>query len=214
MEQEFQTSFIPKKPLTEEKVTKRPTLNIFNFIGIIVFLMAAVGAGGIYFWKITLTKQVEDAKISLQKARDKFEISSVRELQLLDKRLNAGNELVNNHIVMAPIFQALQEMTLRTVRFTKFSYTLTGSPTVKDMQIKMSGVAKNYNALALQADMLGKNKYFRDPVFSNLSLDDKGNILFEVQFSLDPVFLSYIENIKRTTAPLSNDASQNQTTQQ
>ncbi len=203
MEQEFQTSFIPKKPLAEERVVRQPSLNIFNFIGIIIFIMAVVGAGGVYFWQSALTTQVKDAQASLQKARDKFEINSVRDLQTLEKRLGSADELVTNHIVMAPIFQALQEMTLKTVRFTKFSYTFTGTTNVKDMQIKMSGIAKNYNSLALQADALGKNKYFRDPIFSNLSLDDKGNILFEVQFSLDPIFLSYIENLKRvsSTAP-------------
>lgn len=162
--------------------------------------MAVVGAGGVYFWQSALTTQVKDAQASLQKARDKFEINSVRDLQTLEKRLGSADELVTNHIVMAPIFQALQEMTLKTVRFTKFSYTFTGTTNVKDMQIKMSGIAKNYNSLALQADALGKNKYFRDPIFSNLSLDDKGNILFEVQFSLDPIFLSYIENLKRVSS--------------
>lgn len=198
MEKEFQTSFIPKKPLAEERVVKQPTMNIFNFIGIIIFVGALLASGGVYLWKAALTKQVSDAQKSLRLAQDKFEINSVLDLQTLDKRLNAANELLQNHIVMAPIFQALQEMTLKTVRFTKFSYAISGTGATRDMQVKMSGVAKTYNALALQAANLGNNKYFHDPVFSNLSLDDKGTIQFEVQFSLDPLFLSYIENLNRT----------------
>ena len=200
MEQEFQTSFIPKKPIAEERVVKKASFNFANFLGILIFLVALISAGGVYLWKATLNKKVADAKQSLKLAQDKFEIQSVQDLQTLDKRLTSGNELLENHIIMAPIFAALQQMTLQSVRFTKFAYSLSSvGNSAKTMDVKMSGAARTYNALAVQADILGKNKYFRDPIFSNLSLDDKGNILFDVQFTLDPIFLSYLENLKRTS---------------
>jgi len=208
VEQEFQTSFIPKKPIAEEQVVKKASFNILNFLGILIFLVALLAAGGVFLWKASLNKQVADAKQSLKIAQDKFEIESVKDLQNLDKRLNSADELLDGHIIMAPIFAALQEMTLKTIRFTKFSYEVSAATgTAKTMSIRMSGAAKTYNALAVQADILGKNKYFRDPVFSNLSLDEKGNILFEVEFGLDPIFLSYIESLKRNTVPSPMDST-------
>ncbi len=203
MEKEFQTSFIPKKPLAEERgqaPVRAPAANIFNVIAVIVFLIAAVGAGATYFYKLTLQKQVESARQSLIKARNEFEPSTVADLQALDKRITASREIIRNHIVMAPIFQDLSTLTLQSIRFTKFTYAITGTGATKAIDIKMSGVAQNYNALAVQSDIFGNYKYFRDPVFSNLSIDDKKDILFDLSFSLDPKHLDYSANL-----PLSSD---------
>ena len=55
----------------------------------------------------------------------------------------------------------------------------------------MSGQAVGYRSVALQSDLFAKNKYFLDPVFSNLSLDEKGNVLFDLDFSVDLNFVNY-----------------------
>ena len=53
-----------------------------------------------------------------------------------------------------------------------------------------------YRSIALQSDLFSKNKNFIDPIFSNLSLDDKGNVLFDLGFSVDMNFLAYKQVIK------------------
>jgi len=58
----------------------------------------------------------------------------------------------------------------------------------------MNGVAVGYRSIALQSDLfstkdIGKN--FIEPVFSNLTLDDKGNVIFDLEFSVDPSFVDY-----------------------
>ena len=58
----------------------------------------------------------------------------------------------------------------------------------------MSGQAIGYRSIALQSDLFttrDEGKNFIDPVFSNLTLDAKGNVLFDLEFSVDPSFVDY-----------------------
>ena len=125
--------------------------------------------------------------------QNRFEKSKIVELQTLDKRLQASSEILSKHITVSPIFQALQMLTLKTIRYTNFSYSISNDKTAK-IDIKMSGVALGYSSIALQSDLftnkeIGKNLI--DPVFSNLTLDDKGNVVFDLEFSVDPSFVNY-----------------------
>ena len=88
--------------------------------------------------------------------------------------------------------------TIKTIRYTKFSYDL-GTDKSAKVVVKMSGQASwtlGYKAIALQSDIFTQNKYFIDPIFSNLSPDKKGNILFDLEFSVDPDFVDYNKVIK------------------
>ena len=105
----------------------------------------------------------------------------------MDKRLRASNEILANHIAVTPIFQALQDLTMKTVRYTKFAYMFSK----EKIGVQMSGVAIGYSSVALQSDLFAKNKNLIDPVFSNLSLDDHGYVVFDLEFSVDPSFVNY-----------------------
>ena len=54
----FQTSFIPKQPITENKTdrTSSSSVGIFVFISIILLIASIVSAGLVYVYKITLEK--------------------------------------------------------------------------------------------------------------------------------------------------------------
>ena len=127
---------------------------------------------------------------NLELAKNRFEHSEITQLQTLDKRLTASTQILANHIDISPIFDALAAVTMQSVRYTQFSYSL-GTDKNANVDIKMSGVAVGYRSIALQSDILGQNKTFIDPVFSNLTLDDKGNVNFDLEFSVDPSFVNY-----------------------
>ena len=109
---------------------------------------------------------------------------------MLDKRINASNQILSKHIAISPIFQALQEITMKSVRFTKFDYDFSGDKNSR-INVKMSGVTLGYSHLALQSDLFAQNKNFIDPVFSNLALNESGNVIFDLNFSVDPSFVDY-----------------------
>lgn len=191
MEQNFQTSFIPKKPMIEHATAKRP-VGLLLVISIFIFLAMVLVSGGAYFYKDFLTKKIAKMENDLNLAKNRFEPSKISQLKLLDKRLHSSNEVLSKHIIVSPIFQALQALTMKTIRYTKFNYDLAGNK----ITVKMSGQAVGYRSVALQADLFAKNKNLIDSVFSNLSLDEKGNVLFDLEFSVDPSFVDYKQAFK------------------
>jgi len=194
MDQSFQTSFIPKKPVIEERTKVKAPMGLFTIISIFVFIAMAVSYAGLYFYKGILTKSISSMENDLTLAKNRFEPEKITQLKLLDKRLRSSNEILSKHISVTPIFKALQEVTLKTVRYTKFSYDL-GEGNGSTIAIKLSGQAVGYRSIALQADLFAQNervnKHIIDPVFSNLALDDKGNVLFDLQFLVDADFVDY-----------------------
>ncbi len=129
----------------------------------------------------------------LDKAKNRFEPSKISQLKVLDERLQSSSEILAKHIAISPIFDALQALTMKTIRYTNFGYDFGNDNTVL---IKMSGQSIGYYPIALQADLFTKNKNLIDPVFSNLSLDDKGNVTFDLEFSVDPSFVDYKQMLK------------------
>lgn len=190
MDQNFQTSFIPKKPIVKETVSTPRPIGLLTIIAMFILLTVLLASGALYFYKGIMTKSITKMKNDLVIAQNRFEPSKIKELQMLDKRLNAANQILSKHIAISPIFEELQKVTMKSVRFTKFSYDFGEGKNAK-VDVKMSGVTLGYSKLALQSDLFGKNKNFIDPVFSNLALTESGNVTFDLSFSVDPSFIDY-----------------------
>lgn len=190
MEQNFQTSFIPKKPIVEEHYNVSQPISLLTVIAIFALFTVGLSTGALYFYKGIATKNLDKMKADLSKAEKRFEPSKISDLQVLDKRINASNQILSKHIAISPIFQALQEITMKSVRFTKFDYDFSGDKNSR-INVKMSGVTLGYSHLALQSDLFAQNKNFIDPVFSNLALNESGNVIFDLNFSVDPSFVDY-----------------------
>ncbi len=213
MEPNFQTSFIPKKPMIEEPMARpsRPA-SFFLIVAIFVFFTMILASGGLYFYKATLGNSIVEKKSSLVSAKGRFEPDKIAQLIVLDKRLQASKEILAKHITVSPIFDALSKVTIKNIRYTKFSYVLSTDGSGKVL-VKMSGLASwalGYKAIALQSDIFAQNKdyntFFIDPIFSNLVPDAKGNIIFDLDFAVNPISINY-SNVIKTTVVNSPDTS-------
>ncbi|MFH1365856.1 MAG: hypothetical protein ABIG99_00460 [Patescibacteria group bacterium] len=194
MEQNFQTSFIPKKPIIKEEAISSRPVGIFLIIPLFILFTTLLATGGMFFYKGILVKKIVDMENTLNLAKNRFELSKITELQALDKRLKASSEILSKHTTVIPIFDALEQITMKSVRFTKFSYDL-GVDDTAVINIKMSGVAIGYRSVALQSDLFAKNKNLINPIFSNLALDNSGNVLFDLEFLVDPAFINYKQTL-------------------
>ena len=194
MEQNFQTSFIPKRPILNEQVQVPHSVGLFSVLAIFVFLTMLLATGALYLYQGVLGKKIDSMQSALAVAKNRFEPAKIAQLQVLDKRLKASGEVLRNHVTVSPIFQALEAITMKTVRYTRFDYNFGGQN--QKVKINLSGVAVGYRSIALQSDLFAKNKNLIDPVFSNLTLDEKGNVLFDLEFSVDSSFINYSAMLK------------------
>jgi hypothetical protein len=186
MDKDFQTSFIPKKPILEKRGPQGQPIGFFTLIAFFIFLTVLLSSVGLYFYKASLNQKISQMKNDLELSKNRLDPSKITQLQALDKRLKASTEILSKHISVTPIFEALEELTMKSVRYTRFTYDL-GTEKEPNISVKMSGVAIGYRSIALQSDLFAKNQNIIDPV----SLDDSGNVMFELDFSVDPKFLNY-----------------------
>lgn len=208
MDNELQTSFIPKKPAVDERTSKVRSTNIFSFLATIIFFASIITAGGLYFYSGILTSQITDMEQSLDKSKSAFEPSLIANLQSLDKKLSSAKEILLNHVTVSPIFKSLEELTLKSIRFTKFTYAFMNdtvpaspkaSPAGSKIQVKMSGqTLRGYTPIALESNKLSENKYIKDIVFSNLTLLPSGGVSFDLDFNIDSNFILFEKNVNQS----------------
>ncbi len=147
-------------------------------------------SAGLFLYKNYLVKQKEDSSAALLKIRDSFEKDTIDELSLFNKKTEVATQILNNHIVLSPLFNLIGEITIPQVQYTKFEH----KNNAEGFFISIQGVARDYRSIALQADMFNSSKgaYFKNVIFSGLTKDEKNNkINFNLEFNVDPSLLSY-----------------------
>jgi hypothetical protein len=195
MDQEFSTSFIPKKPIESSStpvssVRAQRKSGLLTLMSVIIFFVALFSAGGVYLYKNFLTGNITEMKVQLERARTSFDPNLITELQALDRRMNAAESILGSHVAVSPILERIGGLTLPSIRFTKFSYKLSGMNN-ETVDVTMEGVARGYNSIALQSDLLGKDPFIKNPIFSNFVLDKTANVTFNLTFSVDRSFALY-----------------------
>lgn len=190
-----QTTFIPRKSLVKESVDREKPVGIFLIISVFIFAVSILGGAGVFLYEKKLTNDIASASESLKRAQGAFEIPTIENLKLLGRRIEMSKNLIQKHTVVSPVFELLQEETLKSVRFNKFEYTndLKGS-----INVDLDGEAKSYETLALQSSQFAQNKNIKSNVFSNINLDEKGNVIFKVKLTLDPSTTSYRDKLLKS----------------
>lgn len=191
MDPKFQSSFIPKGPVMSSGMANLSNQNkgkgFFGFLASLIFILAIVAAAGVFGYNLFLTSNIAQMGNDLTTARASLDPDTINQISRLNSRIISTQALLSKHVVLSPLFAFLETSTLKSVRWTNFNYGMT-----KDgLQLIMQGQAVGYSALALQSDVFNKSKYIKSPLFTNLTLDDKGNVTFAFTAILDSSIVSY-----------------------
>jgi len=193
MENSFQTSFIPKKPINSPETKIRQPKSFFFVISVILLILTILSSVGFLLYKNYLTDQRDALSSGLLKSRDSFDQSTINELERFDNRAGAAKALLSNHDVFSPVFSLLNKLTVPTIQYKKFDLSLNND---NKFEVQLSGIAQDYKSIALQSDALNnaQNPYFKNVIFSDLNKDKDNNVVFNLDFILDPSLISYEKN--------------------
>lgn len=183
----FQSSFIPKDPVTEQAFQKKKA----GFIGVLavsLFLSSVVIAVGVYVYQVMLKGDIESLKEELAQAEKSIDKKTIGELSDFAKKIDIAKKLVDRHHVVTNFLDVLSSSTVRSVQFSEFSYS---GLKETELLIKLSGKADSYAAVALQDSVLSKVKEFRSLAFSNMGLNEKGSVIFDLEIKVDPELSVY-----------------------
>lgn len=192
MDSKFQQSFIPKESLGNgTNFGPGPGLGVFALIAIVIFLISAGAFGVTYLYKQSVANEISKLETDLARMQEIFQPATIAEFKKLSNRLSIAEKLINNHSALSQVFGVLETATLKSVYFKSFGFINND----KGFSLSLGGVAKNFSSVALQSDVFSQKQVFKSLSFSNLNLDSKGNVVFDVAASVDPAFLSYKNNV-------------------
>ena len=204
MENSFQTSFIPKKPIVANSSVSNTGggMGITMVVSIFIMVVMLAAAGGLYLYKNYLQNNKAVLSSNLKKIKDSFDNNTIVDLANYDKTSSAAKQILENHIVLSPLFQLINELTLSSIQYTKFEHKVTNGV----FSVSMSGIARDYKSIALQADVFStpKGRMLENVIFSNLTKDKSNNVTFNVEFDVDPDLLSYSKNITNGSLKANN----------
>lgn len=195
MDPQVPTSFIPKKPLMGDS-PRGGAGGFLVLIAIILFVLSLAAAGGAFGYGQYLGGAITSKQESLKKAEGAFDTRSIVELQRLDSRLHKAQDLLQNHVAPSGLFTFLSATTLERVQFTGLTLEMDGSGAA---HLSMSGIADSFSTLALQSDQFSQAQALRNVIFSGITTDSAGRVVFSVSANVDPGLLSYARQQAGTT---------------
>lgn len=162
------SSFIPKQTKTavSSRVHKKKHFNTLSLVSTIVLIASLVFAGGTYFYRDYLQKELEEEKQALTDERGRFSESDIASIRELDRQFAAAEYLLSNHLAPSKIFDALELTTKETVQFTSFSLArLSG----QEVSLTVGGATEEFKSIALQALEFGDEPLLENMVFTQFS---------------------------------------------
>jgi len=208
MEPPIPTSFIPKRPVSSEPVAQKHhshAVGLLSMIATIVVIATGVSYAGVRVYQKQLAVQKAKTDAQINEARKGIGTEFLGDMKRLDARIEGVKSVLGSHVVVTPIFAALEQTTLRSVQYKNFSYVFTTDQTSKAtlVQVTLTGSAKSYATIALQSDAFTQNSLIKNPVFSELTIDEKTSAVnFKLVFTVSPASLSYESFIASLSSPL------------
>ena len=193
MEPKFQNAFIPKRPVVtaQSKVattSRRRKHTFFGILTTLVFIAALVATGGVFGYTKFLENDIFQKDLLLQEERNALEPELIDELAIVDAQLQIAEDVLSDHLAPSRFFEHLESMTLQKVQFGSFSYNA-GPGSMP--QISISGIAPDYETVALQSDIFAQDESINQALFSGLNLTEEGDVSFEVSAEVSNRLTSY-----------------------
>ncbi len=211
MEGQFQTSFIPKRPISQNSGSlprRRP--NVAMIISMTLFFLAIILAIGVFAYEQYLQSSNVALAAKVNTVVQGLQPSTVGSLIALDTRIESVKSLLAKHVALSNFFSILASGTLKSVQFTGFQYVSTNTSGGTKITISMTGRADSFASVALQADNFSSpqyNAYIQNPSFSGFALDSAGNVTFVFTATLNPSM--YLYDAPASTPDSASAAAQN-----
>ncbi|MBI5003552.1 hypothetical protein HZC00_00445 [Candidatus Kaiserbacteria bacterium] len=206
METGIQSSFIPKEAGKVASVSRPisggaglPELLILA--AVILLIASAALAGGVFLYQQFLSGQATSKAAQLKRAEAAFEPSLIQQLTRLDDRMHTADLILSSHLAPSVFFDSLDQATLTTVSFSNLSLDANDP---RHINIKMTGVARSVNSIALQADLFSKNSVIYDPIFAGIDQQADG-VHFNLTALVNMGAINYaqmINGVQQSAAPI------------
>jgi Tfp pilus assembly protein PilN len=194
------TSFVPRPSSFGSGPRRQADLGgAFAFLGYGIFVVTCLAALGIFLYGFYLDGRIEAKNEELIAIQKEIDEASVQKLVALHHRLTLGRQLLDGHVVLSGFFDLLEEITLRSVYVSGIDLSVANG---HNTTLTLSGVARNFNALAAQSKVVGDETLVNDAIFSNIKLNAGGSVGFTLSATLDDSLIKFaLDTVTPATVP-------------
>jgi hypothetical protein len=224
MDEQFRSSFIPKKPLVNRDGSKAgfdyygrrrssgsSTVAVISFF-ILVLSLIALGVTHLLVWLVD--RDIARIQVALQDQRVQFQPDEINTFKQFDNRLKLAESVLANHTVPSEVLSLLSATTLPTVRFTSFNFAeefventgtgTAGAPpqtgSTPRFTVSLEGDAGGFRDIVLQAGEFEEDTRIKSSSFSDFRSNEAGRVSFSVELVLDPKLVHYPSFVERVPA--------------
>lgn len=144
-------------------VQKRRTFHIFGFIATILLLGSLLSAGGVFFYKNELEKQLAEARNALSQQSTKDNEKNISDIESFHLKLKTAELLLENHRAPSKLFVELEKVTKKKVQLTSLKYTYDPG---FEAALELEGRTEELSSVALQ-----KMKLIDESLFSVFTIE-------------------------------------------
>lgn len=193
------TSFVPKQQVQAPKRRMGGGTNLFLIGSLVILGIAILAAGAAFAYDRYLT-YVDNAKSAeLAKAQADVNQDTVQEFVRLRNRFSAGKDLLNSHVILSQFFTVLESATLQNVRYSSLRLQIAGD---RSATLDITGIAKNFNTLAVQSNAMAADPRFKRAIFSGITLNKDNTVNFHMTADIDAnVILIKPADVPAASAP-------------
>ena len=176
------TSFVPYATSAAPRKFRSDFSGAFNIFSYGVLAVALALAIGVFLYGRVLVSDKSSKDASLASAQANIDKATVENFVRLRNRLTSSGSLLDKHVAPSTFFSAIETILPSSVRFNSLHLSLSGTGS----KIEGSGVAKNFNALAVASNAFAADGRIKDAIFSNISINRDNSVSFALSATLDP----------------------------
>ncbi|MFA7302269.1 MAG: hypothetical protein WC030_00780 [Candidatus Paceibacterota bacterium] len=182
------TSFTPHAVPAAARGFRLDFLGAFAFLAYLVLLVVITLAVGVFAYGQMLASTQASKEEELLKEEQSIDTATAENFVRLNNRLSSGKTLLANHVLFSNFFTLLESLLPATVRFSSLNIAATDS---KKVTLEGTGVAKNFNALAVASESLAREGNIKNAIFSRLTVNKDNSVAFSLSADISRELISY-----------------------
>lgn len=175
MDPKLQSSFIPRKSMANIPSYQASSVTVYSIVASIMFVVALGLATVAFISKKTMIDDIVNMNKTLVETRNSFQTEMILDLKNKSYRLTEANSLLKNHLAFSNFFHFVEDTVYEGVTWNDLTYEYNKSGQVR---IKLSGLARSFNSLALQYDIFENNPGLSDVALTKIAPDKSGGVSF------------------------------------
>lgn len=203
MEPQFKSSFIPKKDVVVgthggPQISVSTKRGLIDRLASLLFILVLIGWGALFGYQKYVEASITQVEREILAAQDTIDNAKIDQFLAFGKQVDIAKQLLDNHIIVEPLFLFMNTHTIPSVQFSSFSFQLVDA----GLMITATANTKNFAAVALQERLLADSTDISNVAVSAVAIDSvTDKVTFKLSFLMPRTHVLYSEFIKSVVLP-------------